>query len=169
MLAVRPRYVAADRWPQQPSDPKNPDLAHLAAGARITASSYDGFKTRHPLFAIDGEVAATVTESWGSEIGDRRPWLRIEFARRSDIEAVQVVYASDSVLPLDVTLRCERVEQGRRSTIASRPIIDETPSGRPHLVGCPDSDGILLDFEGIRTANIRQIGVAEVVVRGKGS
>jgi hypothetical protein len=163
-VAARPRYVVADSWPQQSFDSKGRNLAHLAAGARVIVSSYDAAHGRHPLFAIDGEVTASAAESWASEPDDRKPWLRVEFARRADVEAVQVAYPNDATFPLEATLRCERRDQGQRLTVASHPIVDRTPDATPHSIDCRDSDSVLLEFEQSFAHASRPIAVAEVVV-----
>lgn len=62
-------------------------------GARVRVSSWDPFRSHHPLFAIDEMKKPTREAKWQSEAYDREPWIEVLFARPVDLREVQLDFA----------------------------------------------------------------------------
>lgn len=64
------------------------DLASPAAGATLRVSSYDLFRSHHPLYAVDGEEHPLEVEKWATLTDDRQPFLEVHFAGPAQLERV---------------------------------------------------------------------------------
>ncbi len=146
-------YAAAPRVTETPARvgtraaPEAANLAHVAQGARVVASSFMMNAHHHPLYLIDGEARPSPMEKWVAAADDAAPWIEVRLARRARLEALVLELAGAHGEPVTTNManyEVACVDEGR--VVASFDVVgnlDDRP--RTALGGC-EADAVRVRF-----------------------
>ena len=124
-------------------------------GARVRVSSWDPFRSHHPLFAIDEMAKPTREAKWQSEAFDRSPWIEVLFLKPVDVREIQLDFAG-VVEPAKNNLQDYRIHcfddtgdiPPRETASEPRLIVTGNSKSRAvHPVDCPQTTRLRVAFD----------------------
>jgi hypothetical protein len=166
--AVKRRYVVVDSWPLQPSRSTTRNLAHLNAGTQLSVSSFDAARNGiHPLYAIDGDPAPPL--SWASDPTDRKPWLRLRLAKRSDIDTLQLAHVRSlsQAAPRGYKVICLRDSMNRLEPVVQQHVVNDSWNGTLQHLDCKGVDEFRIEFDASETETNGKVGLYEITLIGR--
>jgi len=148
------------------------DFAAVSAGAVVRVSSFEWFRSHHPLYAIDGQDRPERTEKWATPQRDRDPWIEIRLAVRVDVDEMDLDLAGAFEDPAftnrDYVVRCLR-DEGADETLVYEWIVRGNTDAHPkHRLNCPGTDRVRVEFQVEPIGQPRDVArIYEIAVWGR--
>jgi hypothetical protein len=138
------------------------NIASVYNGGQVHASSWDHFRSHHPMYAIDEEPRPSLTEKWVSAVDDPAPWIEIRWPSPRTIQHVRVSHATwrePAMAPAaHYDLRCHRPNapsQWHR-------VRNNADAIALHDIFCQGATGLSVHFQ--KLGNAGQVRIYEIAV-----